>query len=86
MFGMEIFDLYRRLLGIVLGVYTLVNFVNFVFKWQAATLQAGRSEAVFRRYLVTALLQVRLRRFWFDFVQIGLLVAILVCVLWFHAR
>jgi hypothetical protein len=76
MLGTEIFDLYRRLLGIVLAVYGLVNLVNFVLKWHADTLRAGRSEAVFRR----------LRRFWFDFVQIGLLVAILACVLWLHAR
>jgi hypothetical protein len=86
MLGTEIFDLYRRLLGIVLAVYGLVNLVNFVLKWHADTLRAGRSEAVFRRYLVTSLLRVRLRRFWFDFVQIGLLVAILACVLWLHAR
>jgi hypothetical protein len=86
MFGVGIFDLYRRLLGIVLGVYTLVNFVNFVLKWQADMRRAGRSEAVFRRYLVTALLRVRLRKFWLDFVQIGLLVAVLVCVLWLHPR
>jgi hypothetical protein len=86
MLGMEIFDVYRRLLGIVLGVYTLVHLVNFVLKWQADTRRAGRSEAVFRRYLVTSLLRVRLRRFWLDFAQIGLLVAVLVCVLWLHAR
>lgn len=86
MFGTEIFDLYRRLLGILLAVYGLVNLLNFVLKWREAMSRAGRSEAVLRRYLVTTVLRVRLRKFGFDFVQIGLLAAILVGVLWLHPR
>ena len=76
MTGADIFDVYRMTLAIVFGCYAVVRTAHFVWHWQADTQRAGRHEALFRRYLLTSLLRTRLRRFWFDVVQIAVLLAV----------
>ena len=86
MTGTDVFDLYRRTLAIVFGTYAVIRLINAVWRWQLATQRAGRSEAMLRRYVLVSLLRVRLRRFWFDVVQIGVLTAMLTYLLWLHVR
>lgn len=76
MTGADIFDVYRMTLAIVFGCYAVVRTAHFVWHWQADTQRAGRHEALLRRFLLTSLLRTRLRRFWFDVVQIVVLLAV----------
>jgi len=84
MTGSDVFDLYRQLLGLVVGTYVVFRTANTIVRWQAAITSAGRAEATFLRYLAVRLLQVRLRRFVFDFFQIAVLLAALGYLLWLH--
>lgn len=76
MTGADIFDVYRMTLAIVFGCYAIVRTAHFVWHWQADTQRAGRHEALLRRFLLTSLMRARLRRFWFDLVQIAVLLAV----------
>ena len=82
--GSDLFDLYRQLLVIVVGTYTVVRTVNFVLRWQLATRSAGRAEAIARRYLALQLLRVRIRRFAPDLLEVGVLLVVLGYLLWLH--
>jgi hypothetical protein len=86
MTGADLFAIYRTMLAVVFGSYAILRTVSFVWTWHAGTLQAGRSEALFRRYLYASVLRLRFRRFWPLLVQILLLVLILVYVLGLIAR
>jgi hypothetical protein len=86
MTGLQLFDLYRKLLLIVFSTYGTVKLVNFVWRWQLATRRASRHEALLRRYLFLTLLRVRLRRFWLDALQILLLCVVLFGLVWVQTR
>jgi len=78
MTGSGIFNVYRMTLAIVFGSYAVVRTAHFLWHWQSDTRRAGRHEALLRRFLLTSLLRTRLRRFWFDWVQISVLLAVFV--------
>ena len=59
--GLDIFDFYRWLLAIVVGVYTVVHLANFVWRWQLATLRADKPEAVLRLVIGWILFQLTQR-------------------------
>jgi hypothetical protein len=82
--GNDLFGLYRQLLVIVVGTYTVVRMVNFVWHWQLATRSAGRAEAIARRYLVVQVLRLRIRRFVLDLLEVGVLLVVLGYLLWLH--
>ena len=82
--AISIFGLYRHVLLIVVGCYVAVRFASFVWRWQIHGREADRSEAMLRRYVVTLLFRVRLRWFWFDFLQIGVLLAGLAYTMMLH--
>lgn len=84
MHDLSLFDLYRRLLAIVIGTYAMVRTISFVWRWQAFGRSGSRTEAILRRYVFTVLLGVRVRRFWFEFLQIGGLIAVLAYLLHLH--
>lgn len=82
--AISIFDLYTHALLIVVGCYVAVRFASFVWRWQIGGREADRSEAMLRHYVVTLLFRIRLRRFWFDFLQIGVLLAGLAYIIMLH--
>ena len=84
--GSDIFNLYRQLLAIIVTTYAVVRAVNFVWRWQLAGGSARRWEATARRYLVVQFLQVRLRRFAIDLLQIAVLGAVFAWVIWLHLQ
>ena len=81
---MTIFDWYRRLLTIAVCTYVIVRTISFVWRWQASGKLAGRTESALRRYMLVNVLRTRLRRFWFDFLQIGGLLAVLLYLVRLH--
>ncbi len=76
MTGADIFGVYRTTLAIVFGCYAIVRTARTLWHWQVGTRRAGRREALMRRFLLTSVVRVRLRRFWFDLVQIAVLLAV----------
>jgi len=84
--GSDIFDIYRQLLTLVVSSYVVVRTVNSIWRWQSATQSAPKWEAAARRYVVTQLLRVRLRRFALDLLQIGAAAGVLACLIWLHSR
>lgn len=78
------FDLYRRLLVTAIATYATVRTVSFVWRWQAFGRSGSRAEVVLQRYALTVLMGVRVRRFWFEFLQIGGLIALLWYLLLLH--
>lgn len=80
----SLFDLYRWLLTLTVCTYAAVRFVTAAWRWYVAGLGARRREALLRSYIVTILLRVRARRFWFEFVQICVLSCVLAYVLLLH--
>jgi len=86
MTGSDLFSIYRNLLVIVFGSYAVVRTTSFAWNWHAGTRRAGRSEALLRRYLFTAVLRVRFRRFWLDLLQILVLAIVFVYLVGLNAR
>lgn len=86
MTGADLFDVYRKTLAIVFGSYAIVKTGHLLWNWQVGSRRAGRHEAVFRRYLVTSLLRTRLRRFWFELLQITVLAMIFTYLVGMQAR
>lgn len=80
----SLFDVYRWLLTLTVCTYVVIRCVTAAWQWYAAGAGAARGEAVLRTYLVTVLLRVRARRFWFELFQIGVLCGVLVLVLYLH--
>ncbi|UCG17484.1 MAG: hypothetical protein JSV19_05525 [Phycisphaerales bacterium] len=86
MTGADLFDVYRKTLAIVFGSYAIVKTGHLLWNWQVSSRRAGRHEVVFRRYLVTSLLRIRLRRFWFELLQIAVLATIFAYLVGVQAR
>ena len=86
MTGADLFDVYRQTLAIVFGSYAIVKAGHLLWNWQIGSRRAGRHEAVLRRYLVTSLLRIRLRRFWFELLQIAVLAVIFAYLVGMQAR
>jgi hypothetical protein len=86
MTGAELFSIYRTILVIIFGSYAVVRTASFAWNWHAGTRRAGRSEALLRRYLFTAVLRVRFRRFWKELIQILALAIIFVYLVGLNAR
>ncbi len=86
MYDIDFFVLYRRLLLIVAGTYTAVRLLQFIWRWRSDSLIAARPEALMRRWVEVSVLRLRLRWFSFDVLQIVLLTAILLYVLWPQIR
>ncbi|MFQ5491239.1 MAG: hypothetical protein ACE5GE_10995 [Phycisphaerae bacterium] len=84
MTGIDIFDLYRRLLALVVGVYIVVRLVNAFGNLQTAARSATRTQGLLLRYMLVQVLRTRIRRFTPDLLQIALLGGLLVYLLWRH--
>ncbi len=78
----DLFSFYRRLLLIILGSYSVIRLMLFIWRWQADSLAAGRHEARLRQWVEVSVLRVRMRRFTLSVLQIALLTAILGYVIW----
>ena len=80
----SLFDLYRWLLTLTVCTYGAIRCVTAAWRWYVAGVGAERREALLRTYIVTMLMRVRARRFWLEFVQIGVLSGVLAYVLYLH--
>ncbi len=84
MSGADLFDLYRRLLTLVVTVYLVFRLSNAYINLQTSAAKAGRTQGLLWRYLAVQLLRTRLRRFVPELLQILILAGLLGYLLWRH--
>ena len=84
MFRGSLFDLYRQALAVVVSTYVFVRLASFIVHWHAAMRSAPSGEVMLRRWALTVLLRIRLRRFLLEFAQIGVLLAVLLYLIYLH--
>ncbi len=80
----DLFEFYRFMLAVLAGTYTTIRLLTFIWGWQGAGGQARVGSAVVYRYLVVLLLRTRIRRFVYEIMVIGGLLAVLVLLLRLH--
>lgn len=81
---MHVFDLYRRGLAIVIAVYTVVRLTRGFYRWAPRLAGDTRESRLARGYLTVMLASIRVRRFWSELLQIALLLAVLIGVVYSH--
>ena len=79
----DLFEMYRWVLMIICGVYTLACLGQTLFGWLDYFSQSRRTQ-VLGHYAVVLLLRARVRRFARDLWQIGVLLAIFVGLVYAH--
>jgi|WetSurMetagenome_2_1015567.scaffolds.fasta_scaffold151811_1 hypothetical protein len=81
MHEIDLFAMYRHALLVVVGTYTTVRLIQFIWRWRLAGLAAPRPEALLRRWVEVSVLRLRLGRFRVDALQIAALAALLLYLL-----
>ncbi len=81
---LSIFEIYRQLLGVVVGTYCVVRVCSVVMHWQGFGRDGDRVNLLIRRYAVSLFLRGRFRQFWLESVQIVLLAGMLVYLMSQH--
>ncbi len=81
---MHLFDLYRRLLMIVLGAYTAVRLAQAVWRLSGRLRGPSRPRRMLRGYVAVLALRVRVRRFGAELAQIAGLLALLGLLVYAH--
>lgn len=78
------FFLYRKCLVVFCLIYTLIRTSQSLVRWMGFLSRPGRSHRLLRHYLSLSLLRLSPRRFGRDLLQIVVLLAIVVGLLWLH--
>lgn len=82
---LDLFEVWRRILGITCTVYALVVLSQSLLRWVRYAQDDGdRVGRLARRYVLARILGVRLRRFWPDLLHIAGLLLILAGLLYAH--
>jgi len=68
--GFDLFEFYRFMLAVLVGIYATGHLVTFIWRWQATT-DGWLGSALLRRYIVVLLLRMRFRRFAYELFVIG---------------
>jgi len=79
----DLFEFYRFLLALLVGVYCVVKLISFLWRWHRFD-SRYRWAPLVRRYVVVQLLRIRVRRFVLDFLQIAALALILILLVSRH--
>ena len=84
MWEMDLFDLYRFILAVLVCSYGVVRLIAFVWRWQGELSQAGGPTSRFLRYAGLLLLRLRVRRFAYDLSVVAGLFVVLVLLIRLH--
>ena len=85
MFEFDLFHFYRFLLAVLVTSYALVRLALFLARWRDLGVDDPRGVGMLKRYLLSQLIRVRLRRFAREGLVIGLLLALLITLITLHA-
>jgi hypothetical protein len=82
---LDLFEVWRRILGITCTVYALVVLSQSLLRWLGHLRSGdGRIGLIARRYVVTRILGVRLKAWWPDLLHIAGLILVLIGLLYAH--
>ena len=82
--GFDVFFLWRWILAVSGGVYTLLQLVQSLSRGLDWLEAKDRLSRIRRRYVMLHLLRLRLRDFWWELLQIVLLIVALVLIIRGH--
>ena len=82
--GFDLFFLWRWILAVSGGVYTLLRMIQSMSRWLDWLEARDRLSRIRRRYVTLHLLRVRVRDFWWELLQIVGLVVLLVLIVRVH--
>ena len=82
--GVDLFFLWRWTLAVTGAVYTLVRAVQSIGRWLDWLEPTDRMNRIKRHYIMVHLLRLRVRDFWWELLQIALLVILLILVIYWH--
>ena len=82
--GFDVFFLWRWVLAVSGAVYTLLGTIQSVSRWLDWLEPRDRLSRIRRHYVVLHLLRLRVRDFWWELLQIVLLVVLLVLIIRGH--
>ncbi len=82
--GFDLFFLWRWILAVSGGVYTLLRMIQSMSRWLDWLEARDRLSRIRRHYVTLHLLRVRVRDFWWELLQIVLLVVLLVLIIRGH--
>ena len=82
--GFDVFFLWRWILATSGGVYTLLKTIQSLNSWLDWLEPRDRISRIRRHYVMLHLLRMRLRDFWWELLQIVLLVVLLVLFIRWH--
>jgi len=68
--GFDLFEFYRFMLAVLVGIYGTGHLVAFIWRWQVSA-DGWLGSAVLRRYLTVLLLRMRFRRFAYELAVTG---------------
>ena len=80
----DLFEFYRFMLGVFVGVYGTIRLSTFIWRWHGAAQQGWVGSALLHRYLTVLLLRMRFRRFAYELVVIVGLLLILALLIRAH--
>ena len=84
MFDLDLFEFYRFMLATVVAIYSLIKLTLFIWRWQGVQGEARIGSRLAYQYLLVLLLGVRVRRFLYEFIVMGGLIAILILLIRAH--
>lgn len=82
--GFDVFFLWRWILAISGGIYTLLKTMQSISRWLDWLEPTDRLSRIRRHYVMLHLLRVRLRDFWWELLQIVLLMILLLLFIRWH--
>lgn len=80
----DIFYIWRRLLLIVITIYTVLRLGQTAVRWRGYLYAGTRTAEVMRHYLFVQVLRVKVQRFAGELVQIVVLTVLLLAITWAH--
>lgn len=82
--GFDLFFLWRWMLAVIGAVYTALRTIQSISRWLDWLEPTDRLSRMKRHYVTVHLLRIRLTEFWWELLQIVLLVVLLMLIIRTH--
>ena len=82
--GFDLFFLWRWILAVTGAVYTVLRTIQSVGRWLGWLEPVDRLSRIRRHYVMLHLLRLRITDFWWELLQIGSLLVLLIMIVRWH--
>jgi len=80
----DLFDLWRQILVIACWIYAIVTTAQWVYSWYGTLWARDRYTSMARQYLLVQLLRISPRKFVWELVDIAILTAVMIVLIFLH--